>query len=331
MRAALFAASLLLAAPAAAQTLTMAVKQEMFSLDPAFHNGPAGHQIYAHVWQRLTDTDTEGRLVPVLAEGWTNTDRLSWTFRLRRNVVFHDGAAFTAEDVASTFRRIPRANNPPTPMIVYIRSITAVEIVDPHTLILRTSAADPGLPGSLARANITSVRQEAATSAMFDGGEAAIGTGPFRVLRYAKGQVLELARNDRFWGARSAWERVNIRFVANDAARLSGLLAGEVDVINLVPISSVGAVRDNPRVQLVRGPAYRVVHLAINQDEAVPPGTTAADGQPLAANPLRDPRVRQALLLAIDRRALAERVMEGFADPLTQIASAQTFGHDPAR
>jgi peptide/nickel transport system substrate-binding protein len=323
------AAAILPAASAQARPLTIGFKGEAFSIDPHFQNGPIAHTTNRHVFDRLIDVAPDASLKPALALSWERQGDRAWLFRLRPNVTFHDGSPFTAEDVAATLRRIPTANNNTGPFNVYIRQVERVEITGPLTIVFHMREPTPTLPSLLTLVSIISAKHEKASTADFNGGAAAIGTGPFRFVSYTRTQAYELVRNDAYWGGAPDWTRLTIRFIPNDATRIAALIAGEIDVATNILAQDREAITRNANLNLWTGPSFRVVFLNFDLANATTPHATGADNQPLPQNPLRDIRVRRAIAAAVDTQVLAERIMLGAAVPVGQLASAETFGHLP--
>jgi len=321
----------LLARPAAAQdrVLDLAVGAPPTSMDPHYHTLTPNMALGQHVFDNLVHRAADARLVPGLAESWRLLDDATWEFRLRRGVTFHNGEPFTARDVAYTLDRVPRVANSPGSFGVYTRPVVAVEIPDPHTILLRTAAVHPLLPTDLSQVAILwHGLGEGVTTGDFNAGRAAIGTGPFRLLAYRSGDRAELARNDAYWGERPAWSRVNYRFIPNDGARTAALRAGDIAFIDAVPTGDIERLRAEPRLVLSEVTSLRTVYLRPDF-RPQSPYVTAADGTPLARNPLLDRRVREALSIAINRRGIAERTMSGAAAPTGQFMPAGTYGHVP--
>jgi peptide/nickel transport system substrate-binding protein len=163
----------------------------------------------------------------------------------------------------------------------------------------------------------------------FDSGKAMIGTGPFRFARFARGDRVELARNDDYWGAKPAWEKVTFRIVPTDPARLAGLLSGEFDAIEQVPTADLPRIRRDARLQTAQKVSWRTIFFYLDQYRDRAPGLADKSGRPLARNPFRDLRVRRALSKAINRQAIAERLMDGAALPASNLVSPPVFGHAP--
>jgi peptide/nickel transport system substrate-binding protein len=331
--AALAAATAMAAAPqaATAQDLTMGVGAVVGSLDPHFYNVGPNNAMASMLFNRMLETDPRARVQPGLLESWRVLAEDTWEFKLRANVRFHNGAAFTAEDIAFTVERLPTIVNSPGSFTTYTRAILAVEVVDPLTVRIRTSGPYPALLVDLARVPVVDREtHQNATTDDFNAGRAAIGTGPFRLVEHRSGDRILLERNDAYWGEKPAWRRVDYRMMTNDPARTAALLAGDVDIIDQVPTSDVARLRRDPRVVISQIDSLRNMFLVYDHSRTGPtPFVTDNEGRPLDPNPLKDVRVRRALSLAIDRQAIVDRVMEGVAAPTMQFVGPGVYGHVP--
>nr|WP_272876039.1 ABC transporter substrate-binding protein [Neoroseomonas soli] len=284
-----------------------------------------------HIYDSLINRDPESRFVPGIVETWEMIEPQVWELRLRRGVNFHDGSPFTAEDVAFSIARVPNVPNNPGPYTSNLRTITRVEVVDAHTVRLHTDRPNPVLPGQLTNIFVVSKRAtENAGTADFTSGRAAIGTGPFRLEQARGSEGMTVVRNDAFWGGKAAYARVNLRVIGNDSARLAALLSGDVDLIESVPPADVARLERDARVSVFRRNSDRIMYLLPNVRLDQFPLLVDGAGQVLPRNPLRDLRVRQALSLAIDRQALADRALDGQAVPTVQMVPEQFGGFDPA-
>ncbi|TPG57694.1 ABC transporter substrate-binding protein [Roseomonas nepalensis] len=333
-RGLLLAASLLpaLHRPAAAagpEVLDLAVGAPPTSMDPHLYTLTPNSALAQHVFDNLVHRDAGGRLVPGLAESWRLVDSSTWEFALRQGVLFHNGAPFTAADVAYTIDHVPRVVNSPGSFAVFTKAIQEVEVVDPHRIRFRTAGIYPLLPADLSQiAIIWHGLGENNLTSDFNSGRAAIGTGPFRLLAYRHGDRVELERNDRYWGEAPAWARVNYRIIPNDGARVAALRAGDVAFIDAVPTADLVRLRAEPRVTLSETVSFRSIYLRADFRTETPL-VSGPNGEPLARNPLLDLRVRQALSIAINRAAIAERTMSGAAIPSGQFMPPGAYGHVP--
>jgi len=305
---------------AGAQTLTVGLQIETTSIDPHFSTGNPSVSAARHLFDTLVHPDEQQHWHPGLALSWSAVSATEWEFRLRPGVRFHDGSAFTAEDVAFSLARAPDVPNAPSGFGVFTKQITGITVVDPMTIRLRTDRAFPLMAEHLSAVGIVS---RAANQGMqtqdYNTGKAAIGTGPFRFVSWTPGDRLRLARNDIYWGRAPAWQEVVLRPISDDGARVAALLSGTVDVIDLVPTTAVRMLREKSSVTLAQTVTSRVIFVGVNVNPAPNPFVTDTAGAPLANNPFVDRRVRLAISKAINRRALTEQVMEGLAMPAGQL------------
>ena len=321
------AVTVLLAAllmPAAlAQTLVLGTKLELNTLDPHFFNAFPTGSSHMMIYDPLVLVDPEQQLKPGLATSWRTIDDTTWEFKLRRGVTFHDGSDFTADDVIATFDRVPNVPNSPNSFAQFVRGIASVTKQGEDTLVIKTKAPNPKLPFEMSRILIVPAKiAKSATTAEFNSGKAAVGTGAYKVVEWVNGDRLVLARNDAFWGPKEPWTKATEKVIAKDPTRVAALIAGEVDAIDLPATADLPRLRADARFRLTKGAAGLVHYVALDSARDVSPGVTAKDGKPLASNPLKDPRVRKALSLAIKRQVLADKLMEGSAQPASQLLPA---------
>jgi peptide/nickel transport system substrate-binding protein len=332
MRKLLVALAAVLAAaslPAAAQKeLTVGLSTPNSTLDPHFHNLGPNNSLSKHVFETLTKMDDQQRIQPGLAESWKALDSTTWEFKLRRNVKWHDGTDFTADDVIATLKRVPNVPNSPASFAIYSRPIKEATAVDKHTLRFVTDKAHPLLPNDIVSIHIVpKAIAETAKTEDFNSGKAMIGTGPYRFAEYVSGDRVVFVQNDKYWGPKPAFAKVRYRMITNSAARVAALLAGDVQMIEAVPTADIPRLAKDARVSLASAVSNRVIYLHIDSNrEKNSPFVTDTAGKPLEANPLRDPRVRKALSKMIDRNAIASRIMEDQAQPAGQLLPETFFG-----
>ena len=319
----------LAAGPARSQDIAIGVTSAVTLMDPHYHNLSSNFNVALNIFDRLIDQDAQQRLVPGLAESWKAVDDTTWEFKLRPGVTFHDGSRFGAEDVAASLRRVPWVPNSPGSYAVYTRAIKEITVVDPLTIQLRTATPYPLLPVDLSSVDIVARPYEQAPTSDFNNGRAAVGTGPYRFESYAANDRVVLRRNENSWRPRPAWERATIRMIPVSGVRIAALLAGDVQAIDNVPPDDARHLSENRAVRLESARSNSVLFLHMDSFRDQTPLATGRDGTPLPRNPFRDVRVRRALSLAIDRKALTERLMEGAATPASQLLADGFFGVSP--
>ncbi|HKW79773.1 MAG TPA: ABC transporter substrate-binding protein [Casimicrobiaceae bacterium] len=316
----------LAASLACAADLTIGIGADVTSIDPHYHNVTPNNNVAAHIFDYLVLRDERQKPIPGLAVSWRTVDPLTWEFKLRKGVKFHDGSDFTAADVVASIERVPTVPNSPSPFTAYTKQIKEMTVVDPYTIRFRTAAPYPLMPTDMTQVAIISAKAAKASTEDFNSGKAAIGTGPYKLVRYAKGDRIELERYDGYWGGRTPWQKVTLRLLPNDASRVAALLAGDVQAIEYVPTSDVAKIRADKRLNVYKVIADRLIYLHLDSDRDVSPYVTDKDGKPLAKNPLKDARVRKAISKAINRAVIVDKVMEGEAVPAGQLLADAMFG-----
>jgi len=313
---------------ARAQDLRVGVRAALDTADPASSYSP-NRNITLQIYEPLLLQDATLKPVAGLAMAWRMRDPTTWEFTLREGVKFHDGSPLTPEDVAATIARNMATELPQT-YKSDIREIVSVEAEGPRTVILRTRAPSPQLPFSVATFGIVSAHATKDATPEDFRGKAAIGTGPYRWSAWTPGQGVTLMRNPDYWGAKPHWEKVDFRFVPNDSARVAALLAGDLDVIDAVPPGLTKRIETSSNAHLLSTTAIMMLYLQLEMGREQSPYVTDANGKPLPKNPFQDVRVRHALSHAINRAAIAERAMEGAAEPAGQFMAPGLDNHDPS-
>lgn len=309
-----------------AEDLTIGVNLGPDSIDPHWSTLGAQADALRHIFDTLVDADENLQLKPSLAESWTVIDDVTWEFRLRDGVTFHDGSPLTAADVKFSIERIPVVTGP-MPMTLYTKHVDSVEVVDDLTLRVTTKGTAPALPNDFTRLFVVSENTGMdARNEQFNSGEMAIGTGPYKFVSWEPKGDLVLERNDEYWGEPSHWERVMRREISNDAARVAALRSGQVDLINAVPASDYVGFRNDSALDTFAGDTVYILNVqATVKDEL--PQPVRVDGRPIEENPFKDLRVRQALDYAINREVLVDVVLEGLGTPANQLMPEGFFGY----
>ncbi len=296
--AAAFSTALIGNALAAKTSLTMGMVLEPPHLDPTA-GAPAAidEVVYANVFEGLTRINQNGEVKPALAESWEiSDDGKIYTFKLRTGVKFHDGSDFDAEDVKFSLDRA-RAEGSVNAQKALFAAIENVEVTDPATAKVTLSAPTGNFLFNMGWGDAVIVAPESA-----DGNKASpVGTGPFKFEKWAKGSSLDLVRNDDYWGEKVALEKATFKFIADPAAALSAMLAGDVDAFANFPApESIPQLQADPRFKVVIGSTEGETILTTNNSKP----------------PFDDIKVRQAIAHAIDRKAIIDGAMFGQGTPI---------------
>ncbi|MFZ6772586.1 ABC transporter substrate-binding protein [Undibacterium sp. SXout7W] len=312
-----------------AADLKIGLAADVSSLDPHYLNIAPNISFASHLFDALVHIDANGRLIPGLATSWKAIDATTWEFKLRKGVKFHDGTELTAEDVIFSLDRPALLTNSPGPFTSYTKQIIAKQATDAYTIRLKTAAPYGPLPLDLSSIFIVSKKVASrASSDDFNSGKALIGTGPFKFVSFKRSDSITIARNDQYWGEKSSWDKVIFRIMTSGAPRVAALLSGDVDVIDAVPPADVNKLKSNNKFRLEQKISWRTLFWQLDQQAHSSPFITDKAGKPLAENPLRDIRVRQAISKAIHRTALTEKTLEGLAVPASNIVAPGIMGYN---
>jgi peptide/nickel transport system substrate-binding protein len=349
-----FAALLSLPAKAVfAAQITIGLAAAPTSADPHFHALAPNNMLGAHVFSSLLQADNKLRLQPDLAQSWTLEGDRTWRMQLRPGVKFHDGTKFTARDVVYSLCRVLHPSGPTASFQTASRTLESIEIESDLVVKLRMIRPDPAFLSNLAGVRIISANSAGAgditfnletrcgdipapAATDFDGGKMANGTGPYRLTRYSSGEQLTLEPNKDYFGDKPRWDRVVMRAVPNAGSRLANLLSGEFDLIENPSAQDIDTIKKHGGLAYVAVPSIRVIYLQPDVERDPSPLARDKSGH----NPLRDPRVREAISLSIDRKTLTSRLMDGMAVPADRYAPPGLFGaltdapprpYDPAR
>ena len=299
-----FAAALLLAASlapahAAKTSLVVGMAIEPPGLDPTVAAPAAIREVtWVNLYEGLVRIDRDGRVQPLLAESWEiSPDGLTYRFRLQPNVKFHDGTAFDSADVKFAFERAraPSSTNAQKQIFAPIESI---ETPDPGTVTIRLKQPSGNFLYYLGWGDAVIVAPETAETNKAN----PVGTGPFRFKSWTRGDRVELVRNPDYRQPNKVrLDSVTFRFINDPQAQVAALRAGDVDAFpNLGAPELFAELKKDPRFVAVAG----------NTE-----GETVA-GLNNARKPFDDPRVRRALMHAVDRKALIDGAYSGYGQPI---------------
>lgn len=285
---------------AGAGNLVAAIAGEPDQLDPHKTSAYFSFEVLENVFDTLVEPDADLEMKPALAESWeVSPDELTWTFRLRPGVRFHNGDPLTAEDVVFSYRRIIDEG---LTNVDKFSAVADVSAPDPATVVIRLDRPTPNLLTNLggfkgmaivSRRNVES--GEIATNP--------VGTGPFAFAGQRSGDSITLRANPDYWGGPPKVPGVTFRFISEPSTALSALQAGEVDWTDSIPTQRVSQLEGDDSLSLAVTPSNDYWYLALNN----------------AKPPWNDVRVRQAVAYGIDRDAIVAATSYGTA-ALNQLA-----------
>lgn len=306
------------AGPAAAEgKLTISSPQDPGSWDPIDTFLVNWASVATNVFDGLTYRGPDMKLVPGLAESWEELDEgKRIRFKLRQGVTFQNGEPFNAEAVKFTFDRLLGEEGAKGPQQANYTSIDHVEVVDDATVDLVLKEPDPVLLTKLAGygAMIVPPKYHAEV------GDAAfnakpIGTGPFKVTEYTPKVGVKLEANPNYWGGAPKLSELEYRFIEEPATAVAELQSGRVDLVipPTVPVGMIPTIKADANLQIVSTPSPTVTALRFNTRDGI----------------TKDPNVRKALIMAVDRQAIVDSVLGGEATIIGQFQGEQSFGYNP--
>ncbi len=285
--------------PVSGGTLTIALSAEPPGLDPT--TSPAAtikRVVHYNLLESLLKVDRNGKVVSSLAKSYSiSKDGREYTFNLHPGIKFHDGKPCTAQDVKFSLERIL---DPKTaaPYRMYYEGIESIQVVDAQTVKFKTKKYDSNFLFNLARGDAVIVPRDAVDKLK----SAPVGTGPFKLAEWRRGDSVVMVRNPDYYRKGIPYlDKVIFKFIPDPSAQLAALRAGDVDVIayDLSP-ENVPALEKDPRFKVLKGHTTTDVILAMNNSR----------------KPFQDPKVRQAITQAIDRKAVIQGAVSGYGTPI---------------
>ena len=269
-------------------SITIAVTTEPSTLDPQAVNDRSSRVVTSNLFESLLGRDAATELVPVLATGFPEAvDDDTWRFSVREGVTFHDGQALNAQAVADSLNRMLDPDYS-TQRDSYIRNIASAAVVDEYTVDIHTDGINAVLPLQIAQLPVIAPGTGETV------GENPVGTGPYMLESWDRGQQITAVRNPNYWGEAPSIDAFTVRVIPDKQTSLAALQAGEVDLVLDILPEQVGLV---PQPLSVPATEYSYMTINAHRPELSPPA------------------VRIAMNLAVDKDLIAETLYEGFARP----------------
>lgn len=291
-------------------SVVLAMTLEPPGLDPTAGAASAIAEVVQYnVFETLTKIKPDGSVGPLLAESWTVTpDQKTWTFKLRRDVKFHNGEPFSSANVKLSFERAAdaKSTNKDKANFTNMESVTTP---DANTVIIKLKDADPDFLFLMGQATAIIVDPKS----MATNATAPVGTGPYTVGQWVKGSSIVLNKWPAYRNASAvAMNRVTFRFISDPAAQVASLLSGDVDAFPRVAAArSLEQFKADSRFAVMTGASRAKAIVAINHRK----------------KPLNDVRVRRAIAAAIDRKAVIQGAADGFGTPIGSHYAPSSFGY----
>ena len=334
--AAAVACALGAAAPhASAEEFRWAATTDPQTMDPHAVSSAPVLGFLNNVYEGLVRRGRDMSVEPALAESWERLGEDGWRFDLRRDVTYHDGQEFTADDVLFSYER---ASSEESDVRSWFAPVSEVVVVDDHTIDFMTNAPNPLFPDSIANFMIMdrdwtseAGAERPSTEAENAATRSVNGTGAYRLASRDPGVRTVLEAFDGWWGADDDDGPGNVTSatftpIGESSTAVAALLSGEIDYVSPVPLQDLPRLKSNDDLTVYEDVESRIIMFGFGLDhETLTGGDDAGD-----PNPFRDVRVREAAYRAIDADALVSRIMRGSAETASQLVSEGTRGYSEA-
>jgi len=317
----------------AAKTLRWAGFTDATSMDPYNVNETFTLGFTGNIYDGLVTRGKDLSIQPALATSWTTPDTTTWIFNLRKGVKFHNGNAFTADDVVFSYNRVISEGSDMKANFASVESLTKK---DDYTVVVKTKGANPILTAYMSTwyimdkewaekngaTDVADIRKGTENHAS----RHANGTGPYKLVSRQADVKTELERNPDWWGwgkfADGNVDKVVFTPIKQDATRVAAILSNDVDFMYPVPVQDIGRLKKGG-ITVLQGPELRAVYLGldIERDELL-------ESNVKGKNPFKDPNVRLALYKAINVDAIVKKIMKGAATPAKGMVVEGVAGYD---
>lgn len=307
---------------AAGGDLIIAELSDASSLDPHGSNDVPSSNVQSNLYETLVNRNADGELVPGLAESWTQVDDVTWEFKLKQGVTFHDGEEFNAEAVKASFDRLldPEVASP---RAFLFEMVTEIKVVDESTVQFVTEYPFSPLLAHLTHnggsiispksieEDYAALKADSSVKAGSVIGTNPVGTGPFKFESWTPGTEIKLVKFAEYAGTPANIDSVTFKVVPESATRVAELQSGYAHIIGAVEPGQVANVNSFDGASVLETASSSLTYLGFNTKK----------------EPFNDPKVRQAISKAIDRPTLIEGIYEGFGIPAISPLAPGIFGY----
>ena len=295
-----------------ATALTVDLQGDPATLDPGRQYDTNSYDVYRNIYDNLLHRNPQTSAIePWIATKWRAATPTEWEFTIRHGVKFHDGSDLTAADVAASLQRIiDRQFN--SPQYANFSAISNVRVAGPDTVVIVTSRPYPVLLAQLVNLSVVSGAYVRAHDQPYVNTHP-MGSGPYRFVTWLRGDHVTLRSSGQDWHGRPEADEVTFRAVPEDATRVADLQSGRAQLALGLTSDDVRTIKSDSKLQILGGATERVAYLAFNA---------------VGSSALHDVQAREAIAHAINRPALMQILLSGYALPVTQFLTAKHLGYD---
>ncbi|MFD1929239.1 ABC transporter substrate-binding protein [Sporosarcina siberiensis] len=294
-------------------TLTIAQSADLTTMDPQNSLSTNGDRVFRNMFSRLFQRDENMEIQPLIVESFENPAEDTWTFKLIEGIKFHNGDPLTAEDVKFSLERV--MNDESLKEYPYFKQISEVNVLEEYLVEIKTDGPMPTLLRLLAKSGSDIVPKKYFEEVKVDGFQKnPIGSGPYKYVNWIRDDRVILELNEDYFGEIGTWNEVIVRAIPESSTRVGEVLTGGVDLATDIPPNEWERVNTEAGVELMNGDTTRVMLLVVR----------TTDGAITA-----DPKIREAIDLAINNKAIVESILKGTAVPVRSRVTKGILGSDP--
>jgi peptide/nickel transport system substrate-binding protein len=292
-------------------TMVVALVAHAETLDPHMHFQRNGILVNINMFDSLLHRNPKLEYEPSLATSWKALNETTWEFKLRKGVKFHNGDPLTAEDVKYSFDRVldPQKKSP---QYGNVRFVKEVRIVNPETVHIVTDKPSPLLLERLVFFPVVPKKHLEKVGDQAFGESATVGTGPWKLVEWKRGQHIRLEAFDQHWRGKPPFKHLIVRAIPEPATQVAELKTGGVDLIRNVSADLLSDLKANPATYVSSAPILRVHYVMFD----------------MRAEPFNKKGVRHAANYAIDRDAIVQKMMAGLGRTVPTVVHPAAFGYD---
>lgn len=285
--------------PTDSKPLIVAQRSDAVVLDPHANNDQASSRVMRQIYENLVNQNEKMELLPGLAESWEQLDELTYEFKLKEGVKFHNGEELTANDVAFTIKRALGSSH--VAHIVEAINPNGIEVVDPYRIRIATTEPFAPLLAHLAHTATGILNEKAVTEAGDDYSQTPVGTGPYKLLNWVVGETVELVKFEEYHDEAKMpkIEKIIFKAISEDGNRTIELETGGIDIAYDIIGPDVDRITNAPDLNMVRDMNLSTTYVGFN----------------VGKEPFDDIRVRQAINYVVDMDLIVDAVYLGTGEP----------------
>lgn len=299
---------------AAKDTLTVLKNEDVTSLDPGKAMNQRSFSIYSQMFEGLVKYNPDTKKIdPCLATDWKQIDDTTWHFNLRKGVKFHDGTTMTSKDVVYSLMRYAKS-----PVVsTYMDWVADIQPDGDYAVTIKTKKPYATLISCLTYPVAVIFPQGYFEKVGESGfGQKPVGTGPYKFVKRAESDSIAMERFDEYWGDKAKTKNLVFKIIPEGSQRTVMLQNGEADIVTDVITSDAASIAQNDKLSLLKANSNKYYSLMFKCN---------------SKTPIKDPKVRQAIAYAIDKKPLVDVVMNGYGQVGSLLVTPTVKGYDKAK